>query len=195
MSSAESSPPVWLVSACLAGAPCRYDGQSANAAARSALDALAGMRQIAVCPEELGGLPTPRPPAQLVDGDGEDVWRGTARVVTRAGGDVTDAFRAGAQRAVALALEAGATHACLKARSPSCGVGAIHGATELHSGDGVTAALLKRAGLHVLTDEEVEAYLAGNKEHEATTHGKARAAAPASDATATGASPPQRNAE
>lgn len=148
---------VWIVSACLLGERCRYDGDTANEGARRRLDVLAGDAVVPVCPEVAGGLPTPRVPAHLVGGDGADVLDGRARVVDDAGRDVSDAFLRGAGVALEAARVHGATHACLKARSPSCGCGRIYREHGLADGDGVTAAALKRAGLTVLTDETLAA--------------------------------------
>lgn len=152
---------VWLVSACLLGTPCRYDGQTAKAKARIATSQIPPDATIvACCPEQEGGLATPRPAAHLVGGDGGAALDGTARVVTENGVDVTKAFLRGARNAAALAQEKGATHALLKARSPSCGSAQVylappHGALALAPGEGVTAALLRRRGLVVLSDEEI----------------------------------------
>jgi uncharacterized protein YbbK (DUF523 family) len=111
---------------------------------------------VLVCPEVDGGLGTPRPPAEIVGGSGEDVLAGRARVVTSDGADVTDAYIAGAERALAAALRTGARAAVLKARSPSCGRGAIYDGTfsrTTTAGDGVTAALLRANGIDVVSDE------------------------------------------
>jgi uncharacterized protein YbbK (DUF523 family) len=143
-----------LVSACLAGRACRYDG-GANPDDEIARLVASG-RAVLVCPEEDGGLPTPRPPAEIVGGDGSDVLDGRAQVVTRDGRDVTDLYVAGAHRALEAARRAGATRAVLKARSPSCGVGAIYDGSfsrALAAGDGVTTALLRRNGIEVATEE------------------------------------------
>jgi uncharacterized protein YbbK (DUF523 family) len=113
-------------------------------------------RAIPFCPEEEGGLGTPRPPAEIVGGDGDDVLRGRARVVTVNGRDVTQGFLQGAYRALAAAR--GAEIAVLKARSPSCGKGRIHDGSfsgSLVAGDGVTAALFQNHGITVLTEEEI----------------------------------------
>lgn len=144
-----------LVSACLAGLHTRHDG---CAAADARIEALvrAG-RAIPVCPEQLGGLPTPRPPAEIRGGDGGDVLAGRALVVNRAGEDVTGSFLRGAEETLRLARLAGAKTAILKARSPSCGVGAIYDGTfsgARRPGDGVTAALLRQKGVLVRTEEE-----------------------------------------
>lgn len=145
-----------LVSACLAGRACRYDG-AANPDDEVARLVAEG-RAVLVCPEEDGGLGTPRPPAEIVGGDGHDVLDGTARVVTRGGADVTDTYVKGARLALAAAKEAGATEALLKARSPSCGRGAIYDGSfsrTIRTGDGVTVALLVREGVRIRTEEDL----------------------------------------
>lgn len=143
-----------LVSACLAGRACRFDG-SANDDDEVARLVAEG-RAVLVCPEVDGGLGTPRPPAEIVGGDGADVLEGRARVVTAGGVDVTEAYVAGARRALAVAQRAGAATAILKSRSPSCGKGAVYDGSfsrSLRSGDGVTAALLSAHGITVVTEE------------------------------------------
>jgi uncharacterized protein YbbK (DUF523 family) len=145
---------VWVVSACLLGERCRYDGAAARDDAQARARGLSG-RLIPVCPEELGGLGTPRPAANLDGGDGAAVLLGAARVITEAGVDVTAGFLAGAHEAMQIAKQAGATAACLKARSPSCGVGRTHSTAGLIDGDGVFAATARRAGLRVLSDEDL----------------------------------------
>jgi uncharacterized protein YbbK (DUF523 family) len=145
-----------LVSACLAGRACRFDGSANPDDFVSRL--VAAGRAVLVCPEVDGGLGTPRPPAEIVGGSGDDVLAGRARVVTADGSDVTRAYIAGAQRALEEARRSGAKVAMLKARSPSCGRGAVYDGTfsrTLTAGDGVTAALLRREGIEVLSDEEV----------------------------------------
>lgn len=147
-----------LVSACLAGFSCRYDGRNLN---RNAfVESLVQKGEaIPFCPEQMGGLPTPRQPAELCGGAGDAVLDGTARVVNRAGQDVTDAYLRGAQEALCACRRFGVTSALLKARSPSCGCGAVYDGTfsrTLRSGDGVTAALLRRNGIPVTTEEEFQ---------------------------------------
>ena len=115
---------------------------------------------IPVCPEVLGGLGIPRPPAEIKGGDGLDVLEGKARVINSRGEDVTDQYVTGARVSLAIALQAGCSKAILKARSPSCGAGVIYDGTFAHArviGDGVLAALLRRHGVDVKTDEEVTA--------------------------------------
>lgn len=145
----------FLISACLVGEHCRYDGGGFDGYPDLRRMVAEG-RAIAVCPEELGGLPTPRPPAELVGGDGHDVLAGEARLVTRDGADVTDAFLRGAEAAARLAIAHGATTAILKARSPSCGCHGVYDGTfggGLAPGMGVTAARLTRMGLQVFSEE------------------------------------------
>lgn len=139
-----------VMSACLLGVRCRYDGgDSRNEAAIKLKET---DQLIPVCPEEAGGLPTPRPPAEIVGGDGDDVLNGKAKVMTVDGTDVTEAYLKGAHHALKVAQSHTATHVILKVRSPSCGCGDIYDGTfsgTLTSGDGVTTALLKRHGITV----------------------------------------------
>lgn len=143
-----------LVSHCLLGEPCRYDG--ASRLDRQVIELhRAGHNLIPVCPEVLGGLEVPRSPAELQP-DG--------RVLTREGEDVTAAYRAGAERAVAIAREKGCTVAVLKARSPSCGCGEVYDGTftrTLTPGWGVAARLLADAGIEVMDEEHLQASLYG----------------------------------
>ena len=141
-----------LISACLLGTPCRYDGQS-KPLDPGVLDALGeAYTLIPVCPECLGGLPTPRHPSERV---GE-------RVVMNTGEDVTDAYRRGAEAALSQAREHGCTLALLKERSPSCGSGQIYDGSftgTLTRGDGVTAGLLKARGVEVYGESRVQELL------------------------------------
>ena len=140
-----------LISACLLGCRCRYDG-GANGPLPQLQALLSRHTLIPVCPEQLGGLPTPRPPAERC-GD---------RVITRDGGDVTGQFRRGAQQTLELARRLGCTAAILKARSPSCGSGKIYDGTFSHTqvpGWGVTAQLLREAGLQVLDETQLDSLL------------------------------------
>ena len=134
-----------LLSACLLGLPCRYDG---TGKADERLLALAKTHWlIPVCPEQLGGLPTPRPPAERHD----------TRVLTRDERDFTAAFTRGAEETLRLAKLFSCRIAILKANSPSCGSGQIYDGCfcgRLVPGDGVAAALLKQAGLTVLSEKD-----------------------------------------
>lgn len=139
-----------LVSSCLAGFPCRYDGRARSD--ETIIQAVREGRAIPACAEQLGDLPTPRPAAEIIGGDGHDVLGGTAQVVTLGGEDVTAPFVAGARAVAAIAAEQGVTRAVLQDRSPSCGCGVIYDGShtgELIAGDGVVAALLKEQGVSV----------------------------------------------
>ena len=141
-----------LVSACLLGTPCRYDGTGKLEPALERLRAQ-GYTLIPICPEVLGGLPTPRPPAERQP-DG--------RVVTREGVDVTAEYRAGAERVLELARAHGCTLAVLKERSPSCGRGQIYDGTfsrTLIPGSGVTAQLLEEHGISVYGESQLSSLL------------------------------------
>ena len=135
-----------IVSACLLGEPCRYDGASKPNEAINALREMNEVRLIPICPEVQGGLPTPRP-ASEVQADG--------RVVNMAGEDVTAAFREGAQKALEDAINTDAWIAILKAKSPSCGSGLIYDGSfsqQLKRGWGVAAALLRENGVKVFDE-------------------------------------------
>ncbi len=137
-----------LVSACLTGRPCRYDGR--RAPSRPLLEMLSGRRWAAVCPEQLGGLPTPRPSARLVGGDGADVLAGRGRLVNSQDEDVTAQFVRGARLTLEIARRLGVSVCCLKDRSPSCGLTPGIDKQGRRRGRGVTAAILLEAGLDVV---------------------------------------------
>jgi len=135
-----------LVSACLAGVKCRYDGNAKPD--RKIMEMVKSGKAIPVCPEQLGGLPTPRPATELING----------RAFTYDGRDVTVALRKGAAEALKIAKLSGCKEAVLKAKSPSCGSGEIYDGSfsgKLVKGDGITAALLKKNGIKVKTEEEI----------------------------------------
>ena len=135
-----------LVSACLLGCRCRYDG--ASKAHPLAADLAERYPLVPVCPEQLGGLATPRPPAE----------RQGERVVTCTGADVTEQYRRGAEEALRLCRALCCTAAVLKERSPSCGCGAVYDGTfsgTLAAGDGVTAELLAANGIPVYGESRI----------------------------------------
>jgi uncharacterized protein YbbK (DUF523 family) len=143
-----------LVSACLLGVRCRYDGKSCL---NEKLLRLAEMEELLpVCPEQLGGLKTPRNRSWIVDGAGSEVLDGKARVIMEPKKDVTENFIRGAEEVLKLARLFSVKEAVLKSKSPSCGSGEIHRAFsgEFRAGDGVTAALLKQNGIRVITERE-----------------------------------------
>ena len=138
-----------LISTCLLGACCRYDGASKA----HPLAALLAERNtlVPVCPEQLGGLPTPRPPAERRGG----------RVVTQSG-DVTEQYLRGAEETLKLCKLLGCEAAVLKERSPSCGRGQVYDGTfsgTLTAGDGVTAELLAAHGILVYGESQIEKLL------------------------------------
>jgi uncharacterized protein YbbK (DUF523 family) len=135
-----------LVSACLLGRSCTYEGKhnGDGELARALEDG--GLEAVPFCPEEHGGLGTPRPPADLT-ASAEDVLDGRGAVVTHRGEDVTEGFRRGAEGALEACARLGIRRAFLKERSPSCGCAATHVAGEVVPGPGLTAALLRRNGI------------------------------------------------
>ena len=146
-----------LVSGCLVGQKCRYDGTSETIGRLREMVEVG--EAIPVCPEQLGGLPTPRPPQEIRGGDGAAVLAGRARVIDSEGRDVTQSFMKGAGDALVIAEDNNIKEAVLKSESPACGSGKIYDGTfsnRLRDGDGVTAALLKRHGIEVITEEEFE---------------------------------------
>jgi len=146
-----------VISACLIGEKCRYNGLDSKSEAVT--DKFEANSLIQICPEQMGGLSTPRPAAEIVGGNGADVLDGRARVVTIDGEDKTEAFLAGAYRALEIAQAHGATHAILKSKSPSCGCGKIYDGSftgDLIDSDGVTAALFRRNDIKITTEEDLE---------------------------------------
>ncbi len=142
-----------LVSACLLGIGCRYDG--GNKVQKKWVEALKNHEWVPVCPEQLGGLTTPRPPSEIVS-------ETPVRVQANTGADVTGAFTKGAAESLALATLLGATCAVLKEGSPSCGVNRIYDGTFKNlkvPGQGLTARVLKEAGLTLYSEEELERFL------------------------------------
>ena len=136
-----------LVSACLAGESCRYDGKSRPVGA--VVEMVRRGEAVSVCPEVLGGLSTPRVPSERC-GDG--------RVVNARGQDVSEAFERGAREAMRICEEHGCAEAILKAKSPSCGCGRIYDGSftgRLVEGNGVFAELLLARGIPVRTEEEL----------------------------------------
>jgi uncharacterized protein YbbK (DUF523 family) len=145
-----------LVSACLVGINCRYDG--GNSTNERLLYLFKEYELFPVCPEQLGGLKTPRSSSEIRGGHGPDVFRLRARVLTKDGIDVTDYFIKGAYEVLKIAKRLGIKEAIFKTRSAACGCGKIYDGTfsnKLIDGDGVTTALLKKYGIEVKTDEEI----------------------------------------
>lgn len=148
------------VSSCLLGCDCKYNG--GNNEDKQILKLTEIKPVIPICPEELGQLSTPRPPAEIKSGDGHDVLDGKAQVVDDQGKEVTNEFIEGAYQALQQMRMNGITTAVLKSRSPSCGKGRIYTGDfsgDLKEGDGVTTALFKRNGIEVYTEDEIDKLL------------------------------------
>lgn len=136
-----------IVSACLAGYPCRYNGEAFPF--QPVIDLVGQNKAVPVCPEQLGAFATPRVPVEQI-GD---------RFFTSTGEDVTDAFKKGAQIALKIALITGCDETILKSRSPACGCGQVYDGSfsgKLIDGDGVFAKALKENGIKVYTEENFD---------------------------------------
>lgn len=152
--------PKILMSGCFLGRKVRYDGKD-NLQTHARLQALIEAGDIVeICPEVAGGLPVPRPPAEIEPGKTAlEVLDGKARILTTHGEDVTEQYLAGAQKALALARAKNVTVAILKARSPSCGSQQVYDGTfsrQLVAGMGITAALLQLNGIKVFDESQID---------------------------------------
>ncbi len=135
-----------IVSACLAGINCRWDGK--NSSCSKVIELVKNGEAIPVCPEQLGELSTPRTPAEQI-GD---------KVITKYGKDVTSNFKKGAEEALKIAKQHKCKEAILKSKSPSCGCGQVYDGTfsgKLISGDGEFTKLLKKNNIRVITENEI----------------------------------------
>lgn len=144
-----------LVSSCLAGLEVRYnETHCLNHKIRKLIEE---NKAITVCPELLGGFLTPREPAEIIGGNGEDVLNGKAKVIEKSGRDVTELYIKGAHITLKKAIDVNATVVVLKEYSPSCGSSMIFNGEFIGkkiAGNGVTAALLKRNGLQVFSEKQ-----------------------------------------
>jgi uncharacterized protein YbbK (DUF523 family) len=138
----------YLVSACLCGIPCRYDGKSAPDERIKKL--VRSGKALPFCPEVLGGLSIPRQKSEIIGGDGKDVIDGRAMVISQKGEDFTSFFLHGAVAALNIAGNFKIKKAIMKNYSPSCGCGWIKRNERRVKGDGVTAALFKRVGIKIV---------------------------------------------
>jgi len=153
------SKPKVIVCACLFGHPVRYDGMARPFSAAQTRKLSTLFQVIPVCPECLGGLQVPRPAAEIVGGSGADVLSAKARVRTAQGEDQTEAFVAGARSVLECALKHQVQFAILKANSPSCGTSQHYDGSfcgKLRPGQGVTAALLQRHGIQLISEENLQ---------------------------------------
>ncbi len=145
-----------LISACLLGVKCCYDGKSKPCP--RAINLFKQGRVIPVCPEQLGGLSTPRIPSEIKGGNGDKVLRGKARVISKKGIDVTENFAKGAREALKIAKLFDVKEFIAKSKSPSCGLGKTYDGTfsnTLVRGDGVTVALFKKNRIKVKTENDL----------------------------------------
>ncbi|UTL72929.1 DUF523 domain-containing protein [Bacillus halotolerans] len=146
-----------LVRSCLGGIECRYNGS--HAASEKIRKLIEEKQAVMACPEPLGGFSTPREPAEIIGGTGEDVLNGTAKIITSSGEDVTDLYMKGAAQTLAYAKEINASAVILKENSPSCGSNFIYNGSfsgKKIAGNGVTAALLKQAGYRVISENQLD---------------------------------------
>ena len=146
-----------LISACLLGIRCTWNGNDKYKNGR-AIELSRVETLIPVCPEQLGGLPTPRAPQEIQDGTGEDVLNGKCKVLNRNGEDVTRKFIKGAEETLNIAQQLNIKEFIAKSRSPSCGWGQIYDGTfsgRLIDGDGVTTTLLKKNGVRIIPEEDL----------------------------------------
>jgi len=142
-----------LVSACLLGLCSRYNLELKSHPQTLKLFQRQDLTPIPVCPEQLGGLPTPRPASRLEGGDGRGVLEGTARVLDAQGRIVTEAFLKGARETLKIARLTGSSEAIMKERSPSCAVTTVQIGDRMQPGRGVTTALLERSGLSIYSEQ------------------------------------------
>jgi uncharacterized protein YbbK (DUF523 family) len=138
----------YLMSACLCGIPCRYDGKTSIDPKVEKL--VRRGKALPVCPEVLGGLSIPRTGVEITRGEGKDVLTGSALVISENGEDMTPFLLRGAFASLKIARRFGVKKAILKQRSPSCGCGQIKRKGRRVRGDGVTTALLKKEGIKVV---------------------------------------------
>ncbi len=146
-----------LVSACLLGIKCAWDGK-ARYKNKKVIELLRKETLVPVCPEQLGGLATPREFQEIQKGSGDDVLDGKSRVRNRIGQDVTRQFTRGAKEALKIARQYSIKEFIAKSKSPSCGCGSIYDGSfskRLIKGDGVTVALFKRNGIKVITETDI----------------------------------------
>ena len=145
-----------MVSACLLGVKCRFDGK--DKLNKRVTEYLSDKEFTAVCPECLSDLKTPRCPAEISGGDGKDVLSGVARVINKEGEDVTSSYLMGAQSVLEKAMSLKPELIIFKEKSPSCGVNRIYDGSfsgKLIDGEGVCTALLRLSGFNVISEEDI----------------------------------------
>jgi len=149
-----------IVSACLSGVKCRYDGQSRD---NECVKKLVGQRKaIPLCPEVLGGRPVPREPVEITGGTAEDVFSGKAVIRDKNGADVTTDVMKGVAEVLAAVRRLNIDTVVLKTKSPTCGCGQVYDGTfsgKLIDGDGILTAALIKEGIKVYTEESINEIL------------------------------------
>ena len=146
-----------LVSACLLGINCKYDGDNNNH--EGVKNYLRDKQFILVCPEQLGGLSTPRIPCEIGNGTGNEVLNNKCKVKNKQGMDMTEKFLKGAYETLKIAKLYGCKKAILKEGSPSCGSNKIYDGTfqgNKINGLGVTASILKNEGIDIISEKQLE---------------------------------------
>ena len=147
---------MYLISACLCGVNCKYDG--ANNYNEKCNELFISGKAILICPEQLGGLTTPRVPSEL-QAKAKDILEGNGKVVTKEGMDVTKQFIKGAMEVVEIAKKLSISTAILKERSPSCGVNFVYDGSfngNKVKGKGITAEMLNEIGIKTLSEKDLE---------------------------------------
>jgi len=146
---------MYLISACLCGVNCKYSGE--NNLNEDCINLLEQDQAILICPEQLGGLTTPRDPAEIIGNAKSIINEGIGKIITNKGEDVTAAFLRGGKETFKIAKSSGIIAAILKEGSPSCGCNYVYDGTfsgEKIKGEGITCVMLKDAGIEVISDEE-----------------------------------------
>ncbi|WDC83573.1 DUF523 domain-containing protein [Caloramator sp. mosi_1] len=146
-----------LVSACLLGVCCKYNGDDNKN--NNLIELMKKCTLIPVCPEQLGGLPTPRKPAEIQAENAGDVLEGRGKILNINGEDVTENFVKGAYETLKVAELFSVNYAILKSKSPSCGCGFVYDGSfsgKLKEGNGITAELLIRNGIKVYTEDDTK---------------------------------------
>lgn len=153
-----------IISACLCGVNCKYNGK--NNLKKGVEKLLKKGILIPVCPEQLGGMKTPRDPHEIVNCTALEILQGQGKILSIKGKDSTDKFVKGAYETLKIAKDLGATEAILKSNSPSCGFGTIYDGSfsgKKIKGNGITAELLKRENIKIYNEEYIEKLLEKNK--------------------------------
>lgn len=152
MKKGDSREPI-LVSACLLGIDCRYNGS--NYYKKDLIEILAGNLLVPFCPEVFGGLGVPRETFEITSGDGEDVLNNKSKIISTSGMDATQNFINGSLAGLKICVIAGIKKAILKENSPSCGVKRIIKGRKPKEGSGVFATLLRRNNIEIVSSEEI----------------------------------------